>query len=373
MPYIVPALIIAAAILLVGFAAVLVLARRLSHARSDDALAMLQHHLTTGLTGAEQQVGALREGLQDALSKLSHQMTAGMAEANKQVNARLENTNRVVGDVRQQLGSLNESSQRMLELGRDIAKLESVLQPPKLRGGLGELFLKELLAQILPHDHFTLQYRFKGGETVDAVIRLESGMVPVDAKFPLENFRRLLDADSDEARKAAKRQFIRDVKLHIDAIASKYIRMDENTFDFALMYIPAENVYYETIIKDDVFGGEMTLFQHAMQRRVIPVSPHSFYAFLQTIVLGLRGMKVEQRSREVLEALSRLQSEFDRFADAFRLVGQHLDNAGKKFQDADKRFGKVETKVAQIHGLAQAADLAHLTAETPAPDPLPEA
>ena len=188
---------------------------------------------------------------------------------------------------------------------------------------------------------------------MDAVIILHAGMVPVDAKFPLENFRRIFAAPNDDERKTARRGFIKDVKGHIDAIASKYIRMDEGTFDFALMYVPAENVYYESIIKDDELGGEMSLFNYALKKRVIPVSPNSFYAYLQTILLGLKGMQVEERSREILENLSRLHREFDSFAEAFRLVGQHLDNSVKKFGEAQKRFDKVEAKVEQIDGLAK--------------------
>jgi len=286
---------------------------------------------------------------------------------------RLDNTTKLMGDVRQQLGQLKESSQRMIEMGQNISTLQDILQPPKLRGGLGELFLAELLGQILPPAHFRLQYAFKGGETVDAVVFLHSGMVPIDAKFPLENFKRILATPNEEARGAAKKAFIKDVKGHIDAIASKYIRTDENTFDFALMYIPAENVYYETVIKDSEFGDEMAIFTYALKKRVIPVSPNSFYAYLQTIILGLKGMKVEERSRDILDNLSRLQKEFDNFAEAFRLVGQHLENSTKKFAEAQKRFDRIETKVEQIDGLAKGLEAGAETPLLPGPGDGPAA
>jgi len=318
----------------------------------DVALGLLQNQVTSGLGQSAQQMEALRKSVSDAITALTQQVSSSMTDSSKSIQARLDTTHKVVGDVRQELGLLKESSRRMLEIGKDISSLESILQPPKLRGGIGELFLADLLSQILPPDHYTLQYRFKGGETVDAVIMLRLGMVPIDAKFPLENFRRVLDAESAEDRKIPKRAFIKDVKGHIDAIAKKYIRMDENTFDFALMYIPAENVYYETIIKDDEFGGEMSLFTYALQKRVIPVSPNSFYAYLQTIILGLQGMRIEARSREVIEKLARVNKEFERFSDAFRLVGQHMDNSVKKYAEAEKRFGKVENKLSEIGGLA---------------------
>ena len=150
-----------------------------------------------------------------------------------------------------------------------------------------------------------------------------------------------------------KKQFVRDVKVHIDAIASKYIRTDEGTFDFALMYIPAENVYYEIIIKDNDVSTDMTLFSYALKKRVIPVSPNNLYAYLQTVMLGLKGMKVEESARDILNNLTRLQKEFDKFAEAFRLIGTHLDNAQKKFLEAEKRHGKVESKLEQIDGMVK--------------------
>ena len=155
------------------------------------------------------------------------------------------------------------------------------------------------------------------------------------------------------AREAAKKAFIKDVKIHVDAIASKYIRTDEGTFDFALMYIPAENVYYETVIKDTELGGEMALFNYALTRRVIPVSPNSFYAYLQTILLGLKGLRVEERAREIMDHLDRLNQETTRFTEAFRLVGDHLDNASKKYEEAQKRLARVENKMEQLDGLAK--------------------
>ena len=323
-----PALIIAAAILLTGLLLYVLLGRAL---RRNEGMTLLQHQVNASAQHSGQQVEALRTSMADSLQALTQQLNQSLTSSSRQVGDRLDSTTKIIGDVRQQLGQIEKSSQRMLEVGTDIAQLQEILQPPKLRGALGELFLGDLLAQVLPASHFALQHHFKGGEIVDAVVTLRAGMVPIDAKFPLDNFKRVLAADNDDGRRAARRAFARDVKGHIDAIATKYIRMDEGTFDFALMYIPAENVYYETIIKDELLEGDMVLFNYALKRRVIPVSPNSFYAYLQTIVLGLKGMQVEEQSREIIGHLSRLRNEFDTFSDAFRLVGQHLDNSTKKF------------------------------------------
>ena len=257
---------------------------------------------------------------------------------------RLDNAARVVGSVQKSLGGLEEASRKIYEVGKDIASLQEILRAPKLRGGLGEFFLEDLLGQILPSQHFSTQYSFRSGEKVDAVIKLGGSLVPVDSKFPLENFKRILEATADDDKTRAKRQFVGDVRKHIDAIAAKYIVPDEGTYDFALMYVPAENVYYETIIKDEL-PGEKNLSQYALSKRVIPVSPNCFYAYLQAIILGLKGMKIEERAKEIIQYLNRLQGDFSKFRDDFGLVGKHLGHAQSTYQNAEKRLDQFGQKL----------------------------
>jgi len=257
---------------------------------------------------------------------------------------RLDNAARVVGQVQRSLGGLEEANRKIYEVGKDIASLQEILRAPKLRGGLGEFLLEDLLGQILPSQHFSIQYAFRSGEKVDAVIKLGSCVVPVDAKFPLENFKRMLEAAGDEEKNRAKRQFGIDVKKHIDAIAGKYILPDEGTYDFALMYIPAENVYYETIIRDGA-PEEKSLCHYAMSKRVIPVSPNSLYAYLQAIVLGLKGMKIEDRAKDIIQYLSRLQGDFGKFREEFALIGKHVGHAQASYQSADRRLDQFSQKL----------------------------
>jgi DNA recombination protein RmuC len=218
------------------------------------------------------------------------------------------------------------------------------LKAPKLRGGLGELLLEDLLKQILPANAYAFQHAFRNGQTVDAVIVTAGGKVSVDSKFPLENFRKMLEAKTDQEKKTAARLFRTDVKKHIDAISSKYIVPDEGTFDFALMYIPAENIYYETIIREEGFVEEEGLYGYATQRRVIPVSPNSFYAYLRVIALGLKGLQIERSAREIFQNLARLNSELARFSEVFETLGSQLNNAKNNYDKADKQLNTLTEK-----------------------------
>lgn len=282
-------------------------------------------------------------------------VTGQMAQSQKSMGDRLDNAARLVADVQKGVGSLAQASERILEVGKDISSLQEILRAPKLRGGLGELLLGDLLSQVLPEANYSLQKKFKSGESVDAVIYLGQGMVPVDAKFPLENFRRVIDTENDIEKKAARKKFVNDVKKHVDAIASKYILPDENTFDFALMYIPAENVYYETIIKDDAWGEDASIAAYALTRKVIPVSPNTFYAYMQAIVLGLRGMRIEKSAREIIQRLARLKGDFTRFQEEFDILGKHITNIKNKYDDSAKRLGNFGQKLS-------------VTGEEPAPE-----
>lgn len=349
MEIIFPALFAVIAIVAVGWwvrRSVLLAVRREPETQS---LMLLQNQVNASATRTAEQVENLQKRLGDEMRRMNEQVSQAMLEANRTVGDRLDNATRVIGDVRQRLGQLDEASKRVFDVGKEIADLQQTLRAPKLRGSMGEYMLAELLAQVLPEKSFEEQYRFKGGEVVDAVIKLSAGMVVIDAKFPLENFRRILSAAGEEDKREAGKLFVRDVKKHIDDIAGKYIRTDEGTFDFAMMYIPAENVYYEIVLRNEWSSGD-PLFGYALSRRVIPVSPNSFYAYLQTILLGLKGMRVEESAREMMGHLSRLAKEMDGFMEEFRLVGQHMGNAVKKFSEAEKRLGRVESKIEDMTG-----------------------
>jgi DNA recombination protein RmuC len=289
-----------------------------------------------------------QRAVNEQLRGITGQVNRQLLDSSGEINKRLDNAARVIGDVQKNIGELSEASKQIFEVGKNIATLQEILQPPKLRGGLGEQFLGELLSQVLPAKFFTLQYMFSNGERVDAVVRLGEKLVPIDSKFPLDNFKRIIESKTEEERKACQKIFYRDVKKHIDDIASKYIVPSEGTYDFALLYIPAENVYYETITKDDSFGEDKGILSYALKKRVIPVSPNSFYAYLQVIVLGLKGLQIEKDAQKILVLLSSLKKDLGGFQEDFQLVGKHLNNAVNKFEEARRRLDKFNFKLEQI-------------------------
>jgi len=275
-----------------------------------------------------------------------NQMNQSLQEANKIIGTNLGSATNAFGNVKEQLGKLEQTNQRIIEISRDISSLQELLRAPKFRGSMGETFLENLLSQVLPKDHFQAQFRFKTGDVVDAVIKLGEKLVPIDAKFSLENFQKMQESCDEPSREACRKKFTQDIKNRINEIGSKYILPAENTYDFALMYIPAENVYYEVIIKGDIFS-------YSMSKKVIPVSPNTFFAYLQVICLGLRGLKVEENAKIILKSLSSLSVETDKFKEDFDILGKHLGDANTKFIDAQKHFDKFSERLVNIHETKQ--------------------
>ena len=303
---------------LLGLAVGLVWVIRAARLLLDHRLGGMEEKLDRRLGDVETKVDRRLEGLDGRL--LSQQQSAGQTAT--QIAEKLE---RVQGATTQVLARAN-----------DLARLEQALRPPKARGGFGELLLENLLRDMLPTDSYSIQHSFKSGERVDAAIRIEK-LVPVDAKFPLDNFSRLVDTDDEGESALHAKAFERDVKIHVDAIAGKYIRPAEGTYDFALMYLPSESVYYELVC-----SKSGTLYRYALDKRVFPVSPMTFHAYLLVITLGLKGLQIEQHAQDVMAYCAGMAKDFDRFRVEFDTLGKHLGNAQAKYGEAGRRLGNLE-------------------------------
>jgi DNA recombination protein RmuC len=298
------------------------------------------------------QLGGTLGQLDGTLGELETRLDRRLGELDAKVDRRLEGldgrlltTQRSAGEtatqIAEKLARVEAGTKSMLERANDLKRLEQALRPPKARGGFGELLLGNLLADMLPGSAFELQYGFQSGERVDAVVKAEK-LLPVDAKFPLDNVHRVLDAEDDEQRVLARRALAKDVKTHVDAIANKYVKPGEGTYDFAFMYLPAETVYYEVAC-----GGTGDLQQYALGRRVFPVSPATFHAYLTMILIGLRGLQIEQHAQEVMAYCGQLAQEFSRFKDDFDVVGKHIGNAQGRYGEAQRRLERFETRLEQ--------------------------
>jgi DNA recombination protein RmuC len=254
---------------------------------------------------------------------------------------------RGLADVRERLAQLAESARRLEAVGTRVAAVEELLKVPRLRGTLGELWLEELLRQVFPSGKYHMQHGFRSGERVDAVLEVGDRLVPIDAKFPLEACQRMLAAEGAEAERA-RREFRRSLKARIDEIADKYIRPDEGTFDFALMYVPAENVYYEAVVRGEDHGDAESVAAYALSRRVIPVSPNTFYAYLAAVLHGLKGLAVEASAREILASLGGLQQQVAKFDEAFALAGLHLERSLRQYGEAEKQLGRIQDHLERL-------------------------
>jgi DNA recombination protein RmuC len=254
---------------------------------------------------SEELIEWLKNTTQLTDQKLNQQMTA--------FNQRLDKAAFVISQLQKNVGELSE-------IGRGIKELQQFLSSPKIRGNIGEQILKDFLKQYFPKNNYQLQYQFKNGEKVDAVIFTSSGIIPIDAKFPLENFKKYLQAKSEEERNIFKKDFVNDVKKHIQTIAKKYILPEEKTVDYALMYIPSEKIYYEIINDDD-------LFNFAGEKMVLPVSPLSLYAYTKAILLSFEGQKIEEKAKKIITLLTAIKKDYQKIQDNFFVLNKHLNNA----------------------------------------------
>lgn len=299
------------------------------------------------LQGIGENVQTAMASVRSDLNQRLGENVRAMTDTSKAVNDRIANVQSTFADLQKQVGELSGQARQLADLSKSVHGLENVLLAPKLRGGFGEAQLENLLSRVFPREYYEMQYHFPGsGDIADAVLKFPQGMVAVDSKFSLENFRRISAAEGEDAKKVARRDFLKDVKKRVDEIASKYIRPAEGTLPFALMYVPAENVYYESMLRDDADE----LYDHCMQRRVFPVSPNSLYAYLQTIVVGLNSLRISQRAESILQEIASLQLEMEKFSDNYDKLGTHLRNAGKSYDDGTRVFDKVESRLERLAG-----------------------
>ena len=317
-------LLVISTILVLGFGIVIYLISRNKKPKEDSSL-------LEWLKSTQQQISETNKTINEALRKNNEQITTTLFSNTQSLNQRLDKAAEVISGVQKNIGEMSE-------IGRSMRELQDFMKSPKLRGNIGEQILKELLGQMLPKQSFHMQYAFKGGSIVDAAITTEAGIIPIDSKFPMENFRKMNTVEDATEKKLIEKIFVSDVKKHIDDISKKYILPEEGTMDFALMYIPSEPVYYE--VADNV-----ELLDFARRKRVYAVSPTTLYAHLQLILLSFEGKKIETKSREVFALLRALKVDYENTYEKLGILGKHIGNASSQFSNLMVSFQRIGLKL----------------------------
>jgi DNA recombination protein RmuC len=301
------------------------------------------------MAGQQASIGLLQQqldNLKTAQDKTTESLNKSLQAGQSTLNQSLQSSQKTLSKLHSQIGELQGTNKQMMQMGTEIKRLQNILSSPKLRGQMGEWSLDNLLSQILPKNSYKLQHAFKDGKTVDALIQMPSFSVSVDAKFPLPGFEKIVKAETDEEKTKLRKQFIKDVTTHIDKIAGDYIRPAEGTLDFAIMYIPAENIYYETIVR---YAGEMQdILQYCFDKKVIPVSPNLLYAYLMTVAMGLHGLQIEKQAAEIRQNLKKLNASFADFGGTWDILGKHLRNAYSQYDEGQKKIDRFGMHLDQI-------------------------
>lgn len=322
------------AVLIVGLAVLFFLLNKkltsLSEKKTDETL-------TLWLKSMQSSIDNTAKTLNSALGVSSKNLTDTLQKGNEELNRRLDNAARLMSQIQRDAG-------RFAELSSSMKNLQDYLRSPKLRGNIGEQVLRDLISQMFPKNSFHLQYTFKSGDKVDVAIKTDAGILPIDSKFPAENFQKMMSAESENEREKAKKDFISDVKRHIVDISKKYILPEEGTMDFALMYIPSEPVYYEV-----VNISELTDF--ARKNMVYPVSPNTLYAHLQVILQSFQGKEIEKQSHQLFTLMRAIQKDYGKLGDNLSVLNKHITNSFNQMSNVNSEFTAMGQKLSSTHNL----------------------
>jgi DNA recombination protein RmuC len=298
----------------------------------------------------EQSLLMLQQQVNDLNRQLSDKIDQTTQHSAKMLQDQFIATSRISKDMTEKLLKLEETNKQVVGFTDQLQNLEKVLTNSKTRGNLGEASLELILSNILPPQAYEMQYRFKSGEAVDAVIKIKNKVLPVDAKFSLENYRRILNEKDDSKKQTLEKEFKNDLKKRIDETA-KYIRPSENTLDFAFMFIPAEGIYYDLLINEvgAVKVNTRSLIDYAFnEKKVVIVSPTTFAAYLQTVLQGLKALQIEESAKEIRQNVEKLQKHLLTYSDYHKKLGMQLSTVANTYNFSNKEFKKIDKDVLKI-------------------------
>lgn len=314
------------------------LAQKLNEMKQSSAVELMKNDVTE----LSRTVAQLNQAMGERLEKSS----LGMQQS---VQKQLSESAKLISDVTQRLAKLDETNRRVVDVADELKTLQNVLSNPKQRGVFGEFYLSSVLENVLAPGQYKTQYAFSDGEIVDAIIYLDKGQIlPIDSKFSLENYNRMIEASGKE-RDVLMQKLKADLKLRIDE-TSKYIRPSERTMDFAFMFIPSESLYYDLLINNVGNGGSSRdLIEYAFRdKHVIIVSPTSFMAYLQTVLQGLRSLQIEEQAKDIQVRVGKLGQHIAKFEGFMQKLGGSLSTTVNHFNNAHKELAKVDKDIVKI-------------------------
>ena len=291
--------------------------------------------------------------LQNQLSELSRIVDTKIGESTKAMQTQFGQSAKIITEVTEKLTKLDETNKQVIGFSEQLNNLQKVLTSQKQRGNLGEAGLQLVLENILPPTAFQLQYQFKDGDTVDAAIFTKDGIIPVDAKFSLENYTRIVNEDDKDKKAVLEKEFKNDLKKRIDE-TSKYIKPKEGTLDFAFMFIPAEAIYYDLLVNEvgAVKVNTRSLIEYAFrEKKIIIVSPTTFAAYLQTVLQGLRALKIEEQTKDIIKRVQKLNDHVVKYDAYMSKLGNSLGTTVNTYNIAYKEFQKIDKDVVKIGGV----------------------
>jgi DNA recombination protein RmuC len=304
--------------------------------------------------------------LQQQLNALNQVLDSKLSESTKAIQSQFGQSAKIIQNVTEKLTRLDETNKQVVGFADQLRSLQDILKNPKQRGILGEYYLETVLKNVLPPGSYQVQYSFKDGTIVDAVVFVDKRIIPVDSKFSLENYNRILETSNPEERKKYERAFVNDLKIRIDE-TSRYVKPEENTMDFAFMFIPSEAVYYDLLINKvgAVTDDTNNLIYYAGQKKVIIVSPTSFLAYLQTVLQGLKNQKISEQAMEIIKQVERLGKHLGGYSEYMDKLGNHLGTTVSSYNKASKELAKVDKDVVKITGKETKIKLPEGEIETP--------
>ncbi|MCL4404039.1 DNA recombination protein RmuC [Patescibacteria group bacterium] len=289
--------------------------------------------------------------LQNQMNEITRTLDAKLSESTRAIQSQFGQSAKIIKDVTERLTKLDETNRQVVNFADQLKNLQDILKNPKQRGILGEYYLETVLKNVLPPGSFQMQYPFKDGVIVDAAIFVKDKVIPIDSKFSLENYNRILETRSPEEKERLEASFRQDLKNRIDE-TSKYVKPEERTMDFAFMFIPSEAVFYDVLINKVGAVNGKDLIEYAFGKKVIIVSPTSFLAYLQTVLQGLKALQIEESAKEIRKRVDELGKHLGNYDTYFQKMGAHLTTTVNMYNSASRELGKIDKDVLRITGEA---------------------